>query len=157
MLSKEEIAKAKERISKSLNDVLFATLYSQEENEEDEKILLAYIKQLETKLENVFWEGYITKQNEAVEICKICKYKNKVEQLETNKQKIIEKLEERIQSVEKCYQDLIKPYYDEKLNLINTSIMSKKEKEEFINKRNCLLVQKHCYKEILEIMKGEKE
>lgn len=71
MLSKEEIAKAKERISKSLNDVLFATLYSQEENEEDEKILLAYIKQLETKLENVFWEGYITKQNEAVEICKM--------------------------------------------------------------------------------------
>ena len=89
MLSKEEIGRAKERISKSLNDVLFSTLYSQEENEEDEKILLAYIKQLETKLENVFWEGYITKQNEAVEICKICKYKNKLEQLE-NKVKELE-------------------------------------------------------------------
>jgi len=33
--------------------------------------------------------------------------------------------------------------------------MSKKEKEEFTNKRNCLLVQKHCYEEILEILKGE--
>lgn len=54
MLSKEEIARAKERISKSLNDDLFAVLYSQEENEEDEKILLTYIKQLEMKLENVF-------------------------------------------------------------------------------------------------------
>lgn len=80
-----------------------------------------------------------------------------IEQLETNNQKLIEKLEERIQSVEKCYQDLIKPYYDEKINLINTSFMSKKEKEEFINKRNCLLVQKHCYEEILEFAKGEKE
>lgn len=107
--------------------------------------------------ESAYWEGYAQKQKEAIEICKQCKDRNKVKQLETNKQKIIEKLEERIQSVEKCYQDLIKPYYDEKLNLINTSIMSKKEKEEFINKRNCLLVQKHCYEEILEFAKGEKE
>lgn len=78
-------------------------------------------------------------------------------QLESDKQKLIEKLEERIQSVEKCYQDFIKPYYDEKLNLINTSFMSKKEKEEFINKRNCLLVQKHCYEEIFKILKGEND
>lgn len=77
------------------------------------------------------------------------------EQLESDKQKLIEKLEERIKSVDKCHDELIKPYYDEKLNIINTSFMSKKEKEEFINKRNCLLVQKHCYEEILEILKGE--
>lgn len=48
MLSKEEIEKAKERISKSLNDVLYSTLYSQEKNEEDEKTLLAYIEELES-------------------------------------------------------------------------------------------------------------
>lgn len=77
-------------------------------------------------------------------------------QLESDKQKLIEKLEERIKSVEKCYQDLIKPYYDEKLNIINTSYMNKKEKEEFINKINCLLVQKASFEEILEILKGEK-
>ena len=47
MLSKEEIEKAKERISKSLEDVWFGTLYSQEENDEDEKTLLQYIKELE--------------------------------------------------------------------------------------------------------------
>ena len=47
MISKEEIEKAKERIQKSLNDILFKTLYSQEENDEDEKILLQYIDQLE--------------------------------------------------------------------------------------------------------------
>jgi len=94
MLSEEKIARAKERISKSLNDVLFSTLYSQEENEEDEKILLAYIKQLETKLENIYWQGYIQKQNEAVEICKQCKYREKARGLETQKQELIEKLEE---------------------------------------------------------------
>lgn len=82
---------------------------------------------------------------------------NKVEQLETNNKNLIEKLEEKRTSAEKCYQDLIKPYYDKKLNIINTSYMSKREKEEFINKRNCLLVQKHCYEEILKIAKGEKE
>ncbi len=37
MLSKEEIEKAKERIQNSLNDICFAILYSQEQNDEDEK------------------------------------------------------------------------------------------------------------------------
>lgn len=71
------------------------------------------------------------------------------------KSQIVEYLEERIKSVDKCYDELVKPYYDEKLNIINTSFMSKKEKEEFVNKRNCLLVQKHCYEEILKFVKGE--
>lgn len=66
-----------------------------------------------------------------------------------------EYLIKRIEDVEKCYNDLIKPYYDEKLNIINVSLMSKKEKEEFINKRNCLLVQRECYQEILEFMEDK--
>lgn len=66
-----------------------------------------------------------------------------------------EYLNKRIEDVDTCYNNLIKPYYDEKLNLINTSLMSKKEKEEFINKRNCLLVQKQCYKEILEVLEDK--
>ena len=57
-------------------------------------------------------------------------------------------LKTRIESVEKAYEDLIKPYYVEGVGL-NVSYMNKKEKEEFINKRNCLLVQKQCYQEIL--------
>lgn len=48
MLSKEEIEKAKENITKYLNDIWFGTLYSQEENDRDEKILLEYIDQLES-------------------------------------------------------------------------------------------------------------
>lgn len=84
-------------------------------------------------------------------------YEKQIDKLESDKQKLIEKLEKRMKSVEKCYQDLIKPYYDEKLNMINVSLMSRKEKDEFTNKRNCLLVQKHCYTEILEIVKGAEE
>lgn len=48
MLSKEEIEKAKENITKYLNDIWFGTLYSQEENDRDEKILLEYIDKLES-------------------------------------------------------------------------------------------------------------
>ena len=44
--------------------------------------------------EKAYWEGYIAKQNEAMEICKQCKYIKKVKQLELREQKLIEKLEE---------------------------------------------------------------
>lgn len=65
-------------------------------------------------------------------------------------EEIKEKIKEKIFIVEKCYNDLVSPYKTE--YGINTSMMTKKEKEEFINKRNCLLVQKHCYNEILELL-----
>ena len=66
-----------------------------------------------------------------------------------------EYLTKRIEDVEKCYNDLIKPYYDVELGILNVSLMSKKEKEEFINKRNCLLVQRECYQEILEFVEDK--
>ena len=106
------------------------------------------------EIEKAYWNGYTQKQIEATEICKQCKYRKKARSLEIDKQKLIEKMEEKVKSVEKCYQELIKPYYDKKLNIINVSLMSKKEKEEFINKINCLLIQKNCYEEILSILKG---
>lgn len=59
-------------------------------------------------------------------------------------------LEQRIESVKKCYNELIQPYQTE--YGINVSLMTKKEKEEFINKRNCLLLQEHCYNEILDLI-----
>lgn len=48
------------------------------------------------EIEKAYWKGYIAKRNEAMEICKQCKYIKKVKQLESDKQKLIEKLEERI-------------------------------------------------------------
>lgn len=99
MLSKEEIAKAKERISKSLNDVLFSTLYSQEENEEDERILLAYIEQLET-------------ENHSLKIISKAEIEQR-EQLESKEQKLIDKLEEDIRKSNEIINDQEYKYIDE--------------------------------------------
>lgn len=39
------------------------------------------------EIEKAYWEGYIAKQNEAMEICKQCKYIKKVKQLESKLKK----------------------------------------------------------------------
>lgn len=39
------------------------------------------------EIEKAYWEGYIAKQNEAMEICKQCKYIKKVRQLESKLKK----------------------------------------------------------------------
>ena len=66
-----------------------------------------------------------------------------------SKDKIREYLEKRINDVKKAYDDLTEPYYIEGVGF-NISYMTKREKEEFINKRSCLIVQKQTYKEILD-------
>ncbi len=139
MLSKEEIER---KLEQTEDDGITINLLYQK------------IDLLETEIENTYWKGYIQKQNEATEICKQCKYIKKARKLESDKQKLIEKLEARIESVEKCYEELLTDIGG--IKIINVTGLSKKEKEEVINKRNCLLVQKHCYQEILEILKGEK-
>lgn len=62
-----------------------------------------------------------------------------------------EYLKQRIESVNRCYEKEL-PLMDvgNGHKVINISGLSKKEKEEVINKRNCLLVQEHCYQEILD-------
>lgn len=62
-------------------------------------------------------------------------------------------LETRIKSVDKCLDNMI----DKSIGAINVSGLTKKEKEQVINQRNCLLIQKHCYNEILSYMKGEEK
>lgn len=45
-------------------------------------VILADYEQLEAEKEKIkedsYWEGYIQKQNEAMQICKMCKYRKKV-------------------------------------------------------------------------------
>ena len=62
-------------------------------------------------------------------------------------------LEDRIKSVDETYEKEL-PLIDlgEGHKIINVSCLSKKEKEEVINKRNCLLVQKATYQEILSLL-----
>lgn len=57
-------------------------------------------------------------------------------------------LKSRIQSVDTCFNKLVDP----SIGMINVSGLSKKEKEKVVNQRNCLLIQKHCYNEILELL-----
>lgn len=62
-------------------------------------------------------------------------------------------LKERVESVDKSYNEMLTDIRG--IKIINVSGLNKKEKEEVINKRNCLLVQKQCYQEILEKIQGQ--
>lgn len=68
---------------------------------------------------------------------------------------IIEYLNKRIADTEKCYNEMLTDVGG--MKILNITGLSKKEKEEVINKRNCLLVQKYCYQEILDKILGKKE
>ena len=69
--------------------------------------------------------------------------------------KIIEYLNKRIADTEKCYNEMLTDIGG--MKILNITGLSKKEKEEVINKRNCLLVQKYCYQEILDKILRKKE
>lgn len=61
-----------------------------------------------------------------------------------SKDKIREKIDNRISTVEKMLDEMI----DKSIGCINVSLLNKKEKEEVINKRNCLTVQKATLEDI---------
>lgn len=86
---------------------------------------------------------------------KINLYKRKIEFLQKENKEIEQYLNKRILDVEKCYNEMLTDIGG--IKIINITGLSKKEKEEVINKRNCLLVQKHCYQEILEKLAKEKD
>lgn len=79
-----------------------------------------------------------------------------IEKLETDKQKLIEKLEEKNRNINKLLDEMITDM-GEGIKIINVTGLTRKEKEEVVNKRNCLLVQEYCYEEILKILKGEND
>lgn len=65
-------------------------------------------------------------------------------------------LKDRIKSVDETYErELPLMNLGEGHKVINISYLSKKEREEVINKRNCLLVQKATYQEILSLLDKE--
>ena len=59
-----------------------------------------------------------------------------------------DKIRERIEQTKKVYEEEMKPYQTE--YGLDVTYLSKKEKEELINKRNCLLVQIKAYEMLLE-------
>lgn len=98
------------------------------------------------EIEKAYWKGYIAKQNEAMEICKQCKYIKKVKQLESDKQKLIDILEKENE------EDTDTVKYYEKQRRITDSNFYKRCYQAQIHKANAMReVRKH----VLEILKGE--
>lgn len=72
------------------------------------------------------------------------------------KDKIKEKIEEQTERVNKVLEELLKDKVDKSTGCIILSYLSKKEREEIINKRNCLLVQRATLQQVKEeLLKGE--
>ena len=107
MLSKEEIEKAKEELNNYIiiinktkdTEYEWHGYYNNELHElkRDIETLLQYIDQLEQENKDTYWKGYIQRQNEAVEICKMCKYRKQYlkRNAEEAKQYFEKKVEEK--------------------------------------------------------------
>ena len=65
-----------------------------------------------------YWKGYIEKQKEAIEICKICKYRKRYKELE-QKESILDKVTEECKEQMTTYEDSILEIFPQRiLNII---------------------------------------
>ena len=128
-MNKEEIEKAKEDLS-FMNEGDYIT----KEMEHSADIIEEYIKQLEKDKEEAYWKGYVQKQKEVEEICKMCKYRKRYKEL-TEKESILDKIKDFVTK--------ISTENAEKYN-------SENQKEVDFSEWNLAL-------EILNIIEGEKE
>ena len=89
-----------------------------------------------------YWKGYIEKQIEAVEICKICKYRKRYKELE-QKESILDKVTDKLkEDIENAYNNI--KHITE--NDILTTIA-----------REIAIGMKDYAKEILNIIEGKKK
>ena len=101
------------------------------------------------EIEKAYWQGYTERDKKAQQICKECKYRKKLKQLEAREQKLIEKLEEDNKRNKKAV-----IYYEQ----ARRDCKDKSEyKKIYQNNINTLNAKREVRKEILEILKGEKE
>ena len=61
-----------------------------------------------------YWKGYIEKQKEAIEICKICKYRKRYKELE-QKETILDKVTEECKEQMTTYEDSILEIFPQKI------------------------------------------
>ena len=92
-MNKEEIEKAKDDL-RFFNEGDYIT--KSMSNSKD--ILEEYIKQLEKDKEEAYWKGYVQKQKEAEEICKMCKYRKRYKEL-TEKESILDKIKDFVTKI----------------------------------------------------------
>ena len=108
----------------------------------------------EIEKEDNYWRGYIQKQSEAVEICKICKYRKKYKELE-QKESILDKVTDTLKEEMKKAKEQIK-YYEKQYN------MSKERDSKFYIKSFHRQINRwqsrfETCREILNIIEGEKK
>lgn len=101
------------------------------------QLLKQYIEQLEKEKEEIYWQGYIKKQKESIEICKICKYRDKYRQLEAE----LSKANNTINQYKEREQNLIK-YLEKEIDNMGSG--------------SSMYLVKLSLKAVLEMIKGEK-
>lgn len=143
MINKEEIEDISEYIELLENEYT-AELNERYYYEEEYKIYRDRVRELEheiNKLEkekkDIYWQGYIKKQNESVEICKICKYKEKYRQKEIE----LAEANNTINQYKEREQKLIK-YLEKEIDTMGSG--------------SSMYLVKLSLKAVLEMMKGEK-
>lgn len=92
----EEEKKAIKNLKRAKNDILFSTLYSQEEEDKDIAIIPNLIERLNKEKEEAYYKGYAEREKEAIETCKACKYKEESKK----KDKIINEMVEYIATLD---------------------------------------------------------
>ena len=93
----------------------------------------------EIEKDDNYWKGYIQKQKEAEEICKMCKYRKRYKEL-TKKEEILDKLTDKLK------EDIENNYYIEELTGKVWGATCTKRYQ-----------TKQYAKEILNIIEGEKK
>lgn len=75
-------------------------------------------EEIEKAKEEAYWKGYIQKQKEAEEICKMCKYRKRYKEL-TEKSETLDKVTEECRKQMKEYEDSILEIFPQRiLNII---------------------------------------
>lgn len=97
-----------------------------------------------------YWKGYIQKQKEAEEICKMCKYRKTYKELK-QKESILDKVTE-----------FVKNYINDKQNeyeAIFESYVCQTDEDEHIKEKELATIkgQKQVLRNILNIIEGEKK
>lgn len=101
MTNERAIERLKERITDNQEKTLQIFL---EQDIEAIETVLNMLKEKDKEIEDAYWKGYIRKQNEAMEICKICIYKTKA-----NKHNyLLEEIQNRLEYVENMLDSSIK-------------------------------------------------
>lgn len=155
MLNKEEI----EIQLNAISDIMFLL----EENlceimkQKIDKVR-KYIKQLEKEKEESYWQGYIKKQQESIEICKICKYRDKYRQLEADLYEANNTINQYKEREQKLIKYLEKDITEENIRIINNSRHNEKHVKDLIELEKELIIDvlNQYRRETLERLKGEK-